>query len=627
MRRVVRFLLLMGLLLSAGSVAPLAAVADPSDLPASSSSGPSEVPTDGLDPSGTASSEGPSDGTTTVPDPGPTATAPAPEGRTNDGSRSLLAPSDASTSSGSPSAASSDSTLVTTITRHPASVELSRSATFEYEANRPGVQFRCRLRGRDHSGTSFSRCPATGVTTSSTTGSMTYSRLSPSTKPYTFSVRAYVPGVPATAGATPVPETQGQADSYKWRVYSVYSPSRYSPHAGARFNAPLGSYSSQRRNLTHVIKTIKSMPGYREGARGGNCPTKSALWPSTIRISLYSMVDGAFSKAARAASKRCVSVQILMNNHLSPATDYSWKQLEQRLGNRVYSHGVGRRSFAHRCSYGCRGHGVLHTKMYLFDSQLRSPATARNTIKNTVMVGSSNITSNASKVQWNDLFTIRGNASVHRGYAKMFSRMKRGHKSSHLYTYRSGAYNSVFWPQGSSPDPYRSWLGNVRCTGASGGSGINGRTVIYVNMHAWFGTRGLALARQLRGLYKRGCYVRVLYGFMSFKVFTTLHRGTGGRMSVRRTLFSHNGRTAYLYTHLKNIDISGNFGGDSSSWLVSTGSNNFTNEGTHFDEVALRIRSRGAYNAYVRHFKYMSKRKSSSTYANYSEPTGGGRAP
>ena len=341
------------------------------------------------------------------------------------------------------------------------------------------------------------------------------------------------------------------------------------------------------------------------------------------------LLDGRrrFADAARAANRRCVSVQVLMNNHLSAATDYSWKRLEQGLGTRVYSGGTGRRSFAHRCSYGCRGYGVLHTKMYLFDSTVPAPQQARNRIKKTVMVGSSNITSNASKVQWNDLYTIRGNATVHRDYLQMFNRMKSGRKSSHLYRYSEGMYSSVFWPQGSATDPYRTWLGGVRCTGASGGAGIGGRTVVYVNMHAWFGTRGLKLARQIRGFYNQGCYVRVLYGFMSFKVYKILSGGTGSRMSVRRTIFSRNGRTASLYTHLKNIDISGHVGNDPSTWLVSTGSNNFTNEGTHFDEVALRIRSRAAYNSYVRHFKYMSRRKSSATYANYSEPTGGGRAP
>ena len=66
-------------------------------------------------------------------------------------------------------------------------------------------------------------------------------------------------------------------------------------------------------------------------------------------------------------------------------------------------------------------------------------------------------------------------------------------------------------------------------------------------------------------------------------------------MSVRRTLFSRNGRTAYLYSHLKNIEVSGTCRQRPSTWLVYTGSNNFTNDGTHFDEVMMRIRSGAAY--------------------------------
>ena len=128
----------------------------------------------------------------------------------------------------------------------------------------------------------------------------------------------------------------------------------------------------------------------------------------------------------------------------------------------------------------------------------------------------------------------------------------------------------------------------------------------------------------MRGLYNRGCYVRVLYSFMSFTVYRTLHHGTGHRMSVRRTLFSHNGRSAYLYSHMKNIDISGHVGDDRSTWLAYTGSHNFTNSGTHYDEVMLRIRSHPAYVKYVRHFKSISRRRSSAVYANFTEPTGGG---
>ncbi len=99
-------------------------------------------------------------------------------------------------------------------------------------------------------------------------------------------------------------------------------------------------------------------------------------------------------------------------------------------------------------------------------------------------------------------------------------------------------------------------------------------------------------------------------------------------MSLRRTVFSTNGdRYADVYSHFKNIMASGNVGGDSSSRVVWTGSNNFTSDGTHFDEVMLRIKDADAYNQYVGRFKFISNRKSSSRYASFLEPVGGGRAP
>lgn len=619
-----RLLVLLGLLLSACSITPLVASADPSG--AASSATPS-VP-------GASSSGAPDPSSSTPPvDPtdGDPSASSTPSAGTTTGSPASRAPQaltgatpDSATATPSPKPVY-DAKFHTTIGSHPRTVSLARFGTFTYSANRPGAKFRCRVVGPGHQGQTYHSCPTTSTSGTATQGRTTFRHLAASIHRYTVAVQAYLPGVAATDTTTVVPETRSTKDTFTWRSYSVFSRSHHVPRSGASFNNPIGSGASRRTNLTRAIRTINSMPGYRQGAHGGACPTTPSLWPSTIRVSLYSMVDGAFSEAMRAANRRCVSVQILMNNHLSSATDYAWKRLVGSLGSSVYHHGVGRRSFAKRCHYGCRGYGVLHTKMYLFHSQLASPAKSKNRIRHTVMVGSSNMTSNAADVQWNDLFAIRNNAKVHRDYSAMFGRMKRGHKSSRLIRYSEGRYTSIFWPQGHSRDPYKSMFSSVSCSGASGGSGINGHTVLSVNMHAWFGTRGLALARQLRGLHNRGCHVRVLYSFMSYKVYKTL--GRDSRMSVRRTMFSHNGHTAYLYSHLKNIDISGNVAGDHSSWVVYTGSNNFTNEGTHFDEVALRIKSRAAYGSYVRHFKYMSRRKSASTYANYSEPTGGGRAP
>ena len=77
--------------------------------------------------------------------------------------------------------------------------------------------------------------------------------------------------------------------------------------------------AAQRRNLTHVIRTINSHAGLRGKRPGGLRPEQRAV-PRTIRISLYSLTDMAFARALVAASRRCISVQILMNNHLGRDT-------------------------------------------------------------------------------------------------------------------------------------------------------------------------------------------------------------------------------------------------------------------------------------------------------------------
>ena len=77
-------------------------------------------------------------------------------------------------------------------------------------------------------------------------------------------------------------------------------------------------------------------------------------------------------------------------------------------------------------------------------------------------------------------------------------------------------------------------------------------------MHAWFGVRGYAFAKRVRTLYDSGCYVKVLYSFMSFSVYKKLSSAVGPRMSVRRTIFSkHGGIHANLYSHFKIISVSG----------------------------------------------------------------------
>jgi hypothetical protein len=246
------------------------------------------------------------------------------------------------------------------------------------------------------------------------------------------------------------------------------------------------------------------------------------------------------------------------------------------------------------------------------------------------MFGSSNMTKNASRVQWNDLFTVRRNATLFRDLNRYFGYMKLDdgfRRTRDPYT-SVGPYRVTFWPvRPKSRDPEIAALRSIRCTHV-GSAGVGGRSDVYINMHAWFGPRGRSFVKRVRALYRGGCHIHILYSFMAHQVFSALKRGTGRRMSVRRTIYSTDGnRFADVYSHFKNISVSGNVNGHPGSHMVWTGSNNFTPDGDHFDEMMVRIDSARVFRVYRQHFRYMVRRKSSATYARFFEPIGGGRAP
>ena len=412
------------------------------------------------------------------------------------------------------------------------------------------------------------------------------------------------------------------------KTWIRYSPDHYTPPSGPKFNNPYAATRAKRRALlTHVIRTINSSPGYRRPLgkkthRPVPCPSNPRDYPSAIRIAVYSVVDQEFADAIVAAQRRCVSVKILMNSHLSATTVPAWADIVRALGVRG-NHYRHRRSFARRCSNGCLGTSVLHTKFYLFSHAGKA--------RDVVMTGSSNMTGNAVGVQWNDLFTVRNYPKLYDQFRRHFGLMVPDRRADGPYVYNAGRFQTTFYPFRKATrktDRTMLALRSVRCAGANGGSGIKGHSVIYIAMHSWFGKRGRYLAAEVRDMYRRGCYVRIVYSMMSRGVYTQLTSGTGPRMRVSRVLFpGPRGVVAQKYSHLKMFAVSGHVGGDRSSWYVWTGSNNWTDRGLHADEVTLRIRSHSTYKRYVRHWKFIKRRRSSPVWALFVEPTGGGRAP
>ena len=355
-----------------------------------------------------------------------------------------------------------------------------------------------------------------------------------------------------------------------------------------------------------------------------SCPTDPSQAPSEIKVAMYSIADQAFADAIIAANRRCVSVQVLMNSHLTSVTSNSWARIIDELGPRG-SDWTKRRSFAHRCSNGCLGTSVLHSKFLLFSKA--------GSVRHTVMTGSSNMTRNAVRIQWNDLFTVNGHRTMYRQYRSMFERMVPDDtvgKGPYVFP-ATGRYQTTFYPfrdANRNTDRIVQALRTARCRGAEDGTGIRGRTVVYIAMHAWFGDRGKALTRQVRGLYRRGCYIRILYSFISKRTHARLTAGTGRRMVMRRTLFPGvYGETAAKYSHMKMFAISGHIGDDHASREVWTGSNNWSDRSPRADEVTLRIRSDQVYQKYVAQWNLIAEQHSARQWALYPEPVGGGRAP
>ena len=619
MRALVRLVVLIAVLLSSVALAPLASADDST----SGGTGTTDQTTGTETPSGTSTttpSADPTSGSTTGNTTG--ATTPSPTGTTTPAS-----PDPTSGTSGtSPATAQSEAKAVAPVTKvdsypaNPTSVPAGTEvpSVFKFHAEVDGKRvdtatFQCRILGPGGKVGKWEGCPG-GVV-----GQATYPDLVAGS--FTWQARA-------TVGAL----TGDPTAEFTWQVLNctttmtlcrIFSPDHYNPPAGATFNNPTGDSPAQRRNLTHVIRTINSMPGYAVHS-AAVCDPHNV--PSTIRISLYSLTDMPVARALRAASRRCVSVQILMNNHLGPKTTPSIKYLQYYLGGAVTDANGVRRSFAHRCSFGCRGGGVLHSKFYLFHSAITAPGAAL--IGRTVMVGSSNMTANASKVQWNDLYTVRGDTGLYNHFLWMFARMERDRDERRTFQFNDGIYQTTFTPlTPNSADPTMAALNSIHCTGATGGTGYAGHTVVHINMHAWFGVRGYAMAQRVRDMYDAGCYVKVLYSFMSWSVYKKLTYGTGSGMSVRRTIFSRNGGIhATLYSHFKMIAASGVVGSNRASSVVWTGSNNFTNDGVKFDEVTMRIASRAAWTQYVNQFAFISRTRTSGTYASFAEPIGGGRA-
>lgn len=332
------------------------------------------------------------------------------------------------------------------------------------------------------------------------------------------------------------------------------------------FNDPFGSPQAQYALIRHIDAKI-------DGADRG----------ATVRLAAYSFAMPSTAQSLLRAYRRGVNVQVVVDDHSG-----RWKSVQNL--QRVLGSDPDRHSFVRVCQASCRGtSGNQHAKFVTISHTGRSD--------DVVMVGSMNFTSYAAARQWQDLYTVADDADLYGQFVRVFALMARDQPQERLELPAAGeGFLADVTPlTGPGTDPLLGRLDRVVCSGATGGTGIHGRTMVRISMHAWNGERGLRLARKVAGLARQGCDVRVLAGVgFGPTVTKVLERsGVGYRDSGR------SGR----HTHEKLMFLSGHFGSRTDASLVWTGSHNWSDRSLRNDEVTLRLAGARQVAAYRANFK------------------------
>ena len=400
-------------------------------------------------------------------------------------------------------------------------------------------------------------------------------------------------GVAAAAGTAPTALLAGRKPNKKWKV-----------PAGPKFNNPMvprNRFVIER----HVLRAIRNTP---KGEK--------------ITISAYSLDRQVFADELIRAKRRGVKVKVLLNDHLVPNAQV---RIQRVLGNNTK-----KSSFLKRCVSGCRAdeneYNNLHSKFYLFSR------TGRN--RNVVMLGSYNMTLNAVRWQWNDLWTTVGKRTLYDQFTSLFNDMRPDwDKRRATYSFCDGGlvcpagdlqkYHNVVFPRHttSNKDVILDLLNNVQCV-YTDAAGAQRRTLLRLSMHTMRGNRGNYIAEKLRNLYAQGCNLRVNYGLMGYHTKQRIGAPTSrGRVPLRSTGFNLRDdvptgdpeiddmpESIERYTHHKYFVLRGSYKGVVDSHIVWTGSTNWSSLGTPQDEILFTIHGRGVVRDYLANFNLMWKK-------------------
>jgi phosphatidylserine/phosphatidylglycerophosphate/cardiolipin synthase-like enzyme len=362
----------------------------------------------------------------------------------------------------------------------------------------------------------------------------------------------------------------------------------YTPAAGVLFNNPLSSDGSHRINR-HIRLSINSSP------RG-----------SKIRVMSWNIKSDLYVRSLIDAHKRGVSVRIIMSNGLaedqSGSGAYSKLKTALSKGNRYRTPKM--RSWVRTCKSSCRGvHGIAHAKYYIFSHTGKAHYV--------VMVGSANMTEVAAMNQWNDMFTVVGRTKTYSRYLKIFAESALDEYAHPPYrTFLDHDMHGWFLPYlgpAATGDPVLKVLNNVRCNGATGHSGINGHTAIRIGQTAFLNQRGIDIAAKLHSLYNAGCDIRIIYSVMGGQAGSRLWTSEGrGPIPSRHIVQDTDYDDEYdRYLHMKDMTISGVYGGQTNAHVVYNGTQNWTAVSFNSDEAGFVVHRESLERRYAKWINFL----------------------
>lgn len=414
-------------------------------------------------------------------------------------------------------------------------------------------------------------------------------------KSSTWGVAVLVAGVLALSflGAVPT-SSAAPAQERTATVAPRGSAAVWTPYTGITFNQPTGTSEQRTRIVRRIHEAIDHTPP-----------------GETIRIATYNLGLKASADKLIAAKKRGVRVQVIVNaNLIGP--------LEARV-QRAIGRNPSQSSFLIFCKDACRNpsvHGNMHLKVYSF--------TRIGVTRKLLISSSSNLGGPAMHGQWNDSIAIAGEDQLFATWWALFDQLRKDRTATpRRVTYTSDRITAYFQrpfagdagrvsSSATVNDAPYVRLSKVSCNAPTGFGNSLGKTVITVNMRAWYGERGARLARLLALRKKYGCSVKVIGSLMSKEVVRIL---VGARIPVKaadwdwgpRPSTSDAEKTVYgpsCYAHLKYVTVNGAYKSRGDR-LVWAGSENWSPPGLSSDEVTFEIHDAKVVKAYNDQFKRM----------------------